>query len=131
MDKNVAKGNRLARISGVWEGDVALSLMRAAPFTITDKTRLHFNPAIQVTEVLCSSPNRIPKTNIDWDARLSPEDARERRKAMRRLTWDGAEYKLTYQWRTYHGDQIWIEEQGRRKSGNAEGPTHMMASCAT
>ena len=125
MDKNVAKGDRLARISGVWDGDVTLSLMRAAPFQITDGARLHFNPAIQAAEVLCSLANRIPKTDIDWESRLEPDDARERRKAIRRLTWDGAEYKLTYLWRTYQGEQIWIEEQGRRRSGTGDTPTHI------
>ncbi len=125
MDRNVAKGDRLARISGVWDGDVALSLMRAAPFQISDLTRLTFNPAIQATEVLCSLHSRIPKTVSDWEFCLSSKDARERQKAIRRLTWDGAEYKLVYKWKTYQGDQIWIEEQGRRKSGEGEVPTHI------
>lgn len=125
MDRKVSKGDRLARISGVWDGDVALSLMRAAPFQIADLTRLHFNPAIQATEVLCSSHNRIPKTGSDWDARLSVKDARERQKEIRRLTWDGAEYKLIYQWKTYQGEQIWIEEQGRRASGQGDKATHI------
>ncbi len=123
MDSSVAKGDRLARISGAWDGDVALSLMRAAPFRMTDMTLLHFNPAMQAVDVLCSTNNRIPKTNLDWSTRLSPEDVRTREKAIRRLTWDGAEYKLTYQWRTYQGDQIWVEEMGRRKSGSGDKPT--------
>lgn len=123
MDRNVAKGDRLARISGVWDGDVALSLMQAAPFRISEMTHLTFNPAIQAADVLCSSHTRIPKTNNDWSERISAEDARSRQKAMRRLTWDGAQYKLVYQWRTYQGDQIWIEEQGRRKSGTGDVPT--------
>ncbi len=125
MDKNLAKGERLARISGVWDGDVALSLMRAAPFRITDLTRLDFTPAIQASDVLCSLENQIPKTNRAWTARLSPEDARTRQKSLRRLTWDGAEYKVVYQWRTHQGDQIWIEEQGRRKSGAGDQPSQI------
>jgi diguanylate cyclase (GGDEF)-like protein len=125
MDKSVAKGERLARISGAWDGDVALSLMRAAPFRITDMTALHFIPAMQAVDVLSSSHVRIPKTNLDWTSRLSDEDARARKKAMDRLTWDGAEYKLTYQWRTYQGDQIWVEEHGRRKSGKGDKPTNI------
>lgn len=125
MDKSVAKGDRLTRISGVWDGDVALSLMQAAPFRISKRSGLHFNPAIQAAEVLSSSSNRIPKTIDDWEARLSPADARERRKAIRRLTWDGAEYKLVYPWRTYQGDEIWLQEQGRRKSGIEDVPTEI------
>jgi len=123
MDKTVAKGERLARISGVWDGDVALSLMKAAPFRISAVANLHFNPAIQATEVLCSSRARIPETVEDWTARISLTDAKERQKTMRRLTWDGAEYKLVYQWRTYQGGHIWIEEKGRRISGNGDAVT--------
>ena len=123
MDRNVAKEDQIARISGVWDGDVALSIMRAAPFRISNTTQLHFNPSSQAADVLCSSPGRIPKTDVDWAARLSPEDGRERQKAIRRLTWDGAEYKLTYQWRTYQGEKIWIEEHARRKSGAGGKPT--------
>lgn len=125
MDRNVAKGDRLARISGVWDGDVALSMMRAAPFHISDMTRLTFNPVMQAADVLCSSDIHIPKTNTDWAARLTLEDARNRQKAIRRLTWDGAHYKLVYQWRTNQGDQIWIEEQGRRRSGSGDTPTEI------
>ena len=125
MDKTVSKGDRLARISGAWDGDVALSLMRAAPFRLTDMTQLHFNPPLQAMDVLCSSDSHIPKTNTDWAARLSPEDVRARQKAIRRLTWDGAEYMITYLWRTYQGDQIWVEERGRRKSGSGDEPTQI------
>lgn len=125
MDKSIAKGDRVARISGAWDGDVALSLMRAAPFNLTDMTLFHFNPAMQAVNVLCSSDVRIPKTSLEWATRLSDEDARARKKAISRLTWDGAEYKLVYQWRTYQGDQIWIEELGRRKSGSGDQPTNI------
>ena len=123
MDKNVAKSDRLARISAVWDGDVALSLMRAAPFRILGRDQIHFKPVMQAAEILSSLPNRIPSTVSDWVSRLSPDDARMRQKAMRRLTWDGAEYKLTYAWRTYQGEEIWLQEQGRRKSGEGDVPT--------
>jgi len=123
MDRTVAKRDRLTRIASVWDGDVALSLMQAAPFRITDGDQLHFNPALQASEILFSLPSRIPNHVSDWVSRLSPEDARARQKAIRRLTWDGAEYKLTYAWRTFQGEEIWLEEQGRRKSGKGDVPT--------
>lgn len=125
MDSSVAKGDRLTRIVGVWDGDVALSLMQAAPFRITNQSKLHFNPVMQASDVLSSSLNRIPKTNSDWSSRLSSADARERQKAIRRLTWDGAEYNLTYAWRTYQGEEIRLQEQGRRKSGNGDVATEI------
>ena len=123
MDNNVAKGDRLVRIAGVWDGDTALSLMQAAPFRIVESDQLHFHPANQAAEILGSLPSRIPNTVADWVSRLCPKDARERQKAIRRLTWDGAEYKLIYAWRTYQGEEIWIEEHGRRTSGSGDIPT--------
>jgi len=120
MDNHAATGERLSRIAGVWDGDVALSLMKAAPFRISGNSLLHFEPAMQAVEVLSSAPGHLPKTVEEWVTRLSPADARERRKAIKRLSWDGAEYKLTYLWRTFQGDKIWLQEQGRRKSGTGE-----------
>lgn len=117
MDKNVAKGDRVARIAAVWDDDVTLSLLRAAPFRLSNMDDLYFEPSLQTSDVLCCSTGEIPKTHADWIARLSQTDARARQKALRRLTWDGAEYKLSYQWRTYQGDIIWVEERGRRKTG--------------
>ena len=125
MDNKAAKGDRLTRIAGAWDGDIALSLMQAAPFRISNQTQLHFNPAMQAADILSSLPSRVPKTVEEWVSRLSPEAIRERQKAIRRLTWDGAEYKLTYAWRTYQGEVIWLQEQGRRKSGEGDVPTEI------
>ncbi len=120
MDKNVAKSERLIRIAGVWDGDVVLSLLRAAPFRISNQTHLYFNPIIQASDVLCCPPGGVPKTVKELECRLSSDAVRQRKKALRRLTWDGAEYKLIYKWRTCQGDEIWIQEQGRRKSGTGD-----------
>lgn len=120
MDKHVSKDDRIARIASVWDGDTALSLMQAAPFRISGQTHMYFNPAMQAAEILSSTPERVPNTVSEWVSRLSPHHLRERQKAIRRLTWDGAEYKLTYPWRTFQGDEIWVQEQGRRKSGTGD-----------
>ena len=125
MDRHVRKGDRLSCIAGTRDETAALSLLRAAPFRLSDLAVLQFTPAAQAADVLNSDHSGVPKTDADWVARLSPMDARERRKAMSRLTWDGAEYKLIYQWRTSQGDTIWIEEQGRRKSGTGDHPAQI------
>lgn len=122
MDNNVAKGDRLARIAGVWDGDVALRLMRAAPFRISGQTRIHFQPVSQAVDVLGGTQTGIPQSVANWNHRLSDDDARLRVKTMRRLSWDGAEYKLIYLWRTEQGEEIWLEESGRRKSGQGDVP---------
>ena len=125
MDRPARKSSRPSPISGVWENDAALSLLRAAPFRLKASGDLHFAPAAQAATVLGSDFNHLPKTDADWTSRLSSMDARERRKAINRLTWDGAEYKLIYQWQSYQGEPIWIEEQGRRQAGKGDRPTEI------
>ena len=122
MERPVRKTSPIA---DVWESNAALSLLRAAPFHLSVSADLHFTPAVQAADVLCSDVNHVPKTDEDWAARLSPLDARERRKAISRLTWDGATYKLIYQWRSFQGELIWIEEQGRRYAGKGDRPTEI------
>ena len=112
-------------IANVWDSDAALSLLRAAPFRLTVSEDLHFVPIAQAADVLCSPFNHVPKTDADWTSGLSAFDVRERRKAISRLTWDGATYKLVYQWQSYQGEPIWIEEQGRRQSGTGDRPTEI------
>lgn len=122
MGNDISKREHLARRAGVWAGDIAMSLLQAAPFRISEQTHICFEPAAQAAEVLASSPERIPKTVEGWVSRLSPDDVRDRKNAIKRLSWDGAEYKLTYLWRTYHGEEIWLQETGRRISGTGETP---------
>jgi len=125
MDKRVSKSEKLTRIAGAWDGNIALSLMQAAPFRISDSSHLYFNSVMQASEVLSCLPNLVPMTVNGWVSRLSPEDRRKRNKAIRRLTWDGAEYKVTYAWRTDQGDEIWLEEHGRRKTGQGDTPSEI------
>ncbi len=125
MDNHVAKGDKLARISGIWDGDVALNLLRAAPFRILEQTSMFFEPSNQAGEILSCAPENIPNVTSDWNNRLSAEDGRARQKAIRRLSWDGAQYKICYKWRSNQGEDIWLEEQGRRKSGLGEMPTEI------
>jgi len=125
MDKLATKGDRLARIAAVWDGDVALSLLRAAPFRISNRTELHFASAIQAAQLLCGKSSQIPSTISDWTARMANADVRLREKAIRRLSWDGGQYKLTYLLRTNQGEEIWVEEQGRRKAGEGEVATEI------
>ena len=103
----------------------ALALLRAAPFRILQSKDLQFASSDGAADVLYMVPNKVPQTQAEWTSRLSPDAARERRRAMSRLTWDGAEYKVTYQWRGAHGDNIWIEEQGRRISGDGANPSEI------
>ena len=125
MDRQVSKADRVARLASVWDEDVTLSLLRAVPFRISNLDLIHFEPRTQAMDVLSCPRGDIPHSYADWNARLSPEDARARENAMRRLTWDGAEYKLCYAWQTPQGEQIWIEESGRRRSGIKDKPSEI------
>lgn len=120
MDRAVAKGDRLARITGIWDGSVALRLLQAAPFRISSQNQLHFEPRVHAVDLLSAMSGQLPQTQSDWNKRLCTDSVRARDNALRRLTWDGAQYKLTYRWRTDQGEEIWLEEQGRRKSGDGE-----------
>ena len=125
MDRHVTKAERLARIPSVWDDDATLALLRAVPFRLSVQGALHFNPLAQAANILGSSDTDIPKSDADWALRLSAEEARARQTAIRRLSWDGAEYKATYLWRSQQGEDIWIEEHGRRKSGSGDQPTRI------
>jgi len=125
MDRQVSKADRVARLAGAWDEDVTLSLLRAVPFRISNLDLIHFEPRSQAMDVLSCPRGEVPYSYSDWNARLSAQDARARQTAMRRLTWDGAEYKLTYAWQTPQGEQIWIEETGRRRSGIKDKPSEI------
>ena len=119
---SAARLNR-APIGLVERDDTALALLRAVAFRLSDDTNLHLSPASQASDLFGTSPQTLPRTISEWTARLSPEDIRARRKAMRRLTWDGARYKLRYQWRTDQGESLTIEERGQRIAGVNDIPT--------
>lgn len=117
--------DKLTHLTAAWDGDVALSLLRSVPFRLSNQTQLHFKSNMQAVQVLGGASLHIPQTVLDWTARMRREDVRLRKKAMSRLTWDGAQYKLNYIWRTEQGEEIWIEEQGRRTSGLDEKVTEV------
>ncbi len=95
----------------------ALSLLGAAPFLLRDSRELIW-PQPQLCETLIRGRQaRLPDTIEDWLARLDGEGRRERGRALRSLTWDGAQYAVTYQLRREDGHKIWVEERGERIAG--------------
>lgn len=107
------------------DSDHALRLLGAAPFLLRDN-----HDFIWQNQALCKSLLRIshgpaPETTEDWNARLSPQASRERAKAIRSLTWDGAQYTVTYQVAMDDARQIWVEERGERLSGTGKLPTQI------
>lgn len=95
----------------------ALSLLCAAPFLLRGGQYMIW-PQPQLGESLIRGRNAILPDNIEsWLTRITPEGRRERARALRSLTWDGAQYAVTYQLRSEDGHQIWVEERGERLAG--------------
>jgi len=95
-----------------------MALLRAAPFLLRDNHNFIWPDEDLCKALLKISRGTIPETTQAWSVRLSPEGNRNRTKAIRSLSWDGAQYSVTYQVRLDDGRQIWIEERGERLSGS-------------
>lgn len=103
----------------------ALRLLGAAPFLLRDNHDFIWqNPAL-CKRLLRISNGPAPETIEGWNARLSPEGRRGRAKAIRNLTWDGAQYTVSYQVLMDDARQIWVEERGERLSGIDKTPTEI------
>jgi len=105
------------------ESDHALKLLGAAPFLLRDNHNFVWKGQELCKLLLKISNGPVPETVEDWTARLSPEANRARSKAIRSLTWDGAQYRVTYQVTLDDARQIWVEERGERLSGAEKLPT--------
>ena len=99
------------------ENHHAFSLLGAAPFLLRDNHDLIWQDASLCQSLLRISRGALPQTVEAWTERLSPEDGRRRSKALRGLTWDGAQYSVTYQIMTDNARRIWVHERGERLSG--------------
>jgi len=96
----------------------AMALMGAAPFLLRDNFNFTWHDESLCRSLLSIRRGGVPQTVQAWTERMSLEDRRERNKAIRNLSWDGAQYKLTYRIRLDDGRNIWIEERGERLSGS-------------
>ena len=60
-----------------------------------------------------------------WAQRLTTESNRKRNKALRSLTWDGAQYSVTYQIMMDDERNLWVHERGERLAGIDNLPTEI------
>ncbi len=102
------------------------SLLEAIPFTLTGGQILKFDYPDRAARLLRHHSGDVPKTLTDWTDRLSFADQSQRNAAIKRLTWEGAQYRLSYQLRLDTGEQIWIEETGERLSGEGPVPSEII-----
>jgi len=95
----------------------AMTLLGAAPFLLRDNHNFIWPDAALCKTLLKINNGTIPETSKDWAARISHEDNRKRNKAIRSLSWDGAQYSVTYKLRLDDARDIWVQERGERLSG--------------
>ncbi len=101
--------------------DQALTLIGATGFSVQRDGGLIFPSEQQASDILGQSIQTLPKTIEAWCSHMEPDDVFNRRKALSRLNWVGAQYRLTYPWRTLEGERIWLEERGIRKTSSDAG----------
>jgi len=101
----------------------ALSLLEAAPFLLRDNQDFIWQDPALCKSLLRLSGSSLPNTVAAWAQRLSPESNRKRNKALRGLTWDGAQYSVTYEIMMDDGRKIWVHERGERLVGKDTSPT--------
>lgn len=105
--------------------DHALILLGAAPFLLRHNSNLIWQDQALCKRLLRISNGAVPETLEELNTRLSPEARRNRAKAIRNLTWDGAQYALTYRVMMDDARQIWVEERGERISGEGKRPSEI------
>ena len=101
----------------------ALSLLEAAPFLLRDNQDFIWQDPALCKSLLRLSGSSLPNTVAAWAQRLSPDGNRKRNKALRGLTWDGAQYSVTYEIMMDDGRKIWVHERGERLEGKDKSPT--------
>lgn len=103
----------------------AFDLLRAVPFTLCNFESLKFClPAMAMRLLSCETIN-LPINDGQWTARMREADVQTRRKALRRLTWDGARYAVRYPLRSERGLDVWVEETGERLKGDGDKATEI------
>ena len=95
----------------------AFSLLGAAPFMLHDNQDFTWQDAQLCKSLLRISHGSLPETVSAWAQRLSPDDNRKRNKAIRGLTWDGAQYSVSYEITMDDAQKIWVHERGERLAG--------------
>ena len=104
----------------------AFDLLKAMPFTLNVGGSLSFSlPSLAMQFLSCDAVD-LPINDGQWIARMDPQDARSRRKAISRLSWDGARYALRYPINTEKGDKVWVKEMGERVTGEGKTPLQIL-----
>jgi len=107
------------------ESTHALSLLDATPFLITESDKLIWPDPKLAKKLIRLKTGQLPDRLSSWVAAIDQEGRHKRKKALKNLTWDGAQYVVQYQLTTRDARQIWVEERGERLTGTENGATHI------
>lgn len=80
----------------------------------------------QAALLLTSRPTQVPTELSALQALMTSEGLQARKAAMRALTWDGAVYKVEYQVLRFDGHYVWLEEMGKRVTGDGKQVSHII-----
>lgn len=107
------------------ESTHALSLLEAAPFLITESDALIWPEPKLAKNLLRVNAGYLPSRLTAWESLIDMQGQQVRAKAIRDLSWDGAQYAIQYQIKTQDARQLWIEERGERTAGVGSKTTHI------
>lgn len=76
--------------------------------------------------VLCGRLDDLPQSLPELLDNILDDGAKNRSDAVATLTWDGAQYKVSYRVRRLDGQIAWLEERGRRIRGDGRSPDQII-----
>lgn len=103
-----------------------MALLRAARFSYISGDFTWHDEA-RAADVMRGRTEDIPRSLKALVSRIiDNDDINKRARAIAKLTWDGAPYRITYRARSFCGDPVWVEERGKRIAGNGRTPVHVI-----
>ncbi len=106
----------------------ALNLLKSVVFETEPEGTIAWQNDDLAARFLHSVPENVPHSVSDFELYLNDTARRARQKALKSLTWDGAQYALTYCMSGYGSPMFWVEERGQRLSGTPGKPGHVLCT---
>ena len=88
----------------------ALRLGRMSPFSTSADGALRFSDPSLTEQILRLRAGTLQSGAAQWEARMSGQDVRTRRRILSGLNWAGAQATLDYALRDGRGEQRWVRE---------------------
>lgn len=105
----------------------AMGLLKSVVFVTRADGKMAWPEPEHASTFLRNHTDDIPLSTQSFEKRLDENARSERQKAIKNLTWDNAQYVLSYCMRAYDERPIWVEERGERISGNGKTPERIIS----